>query len=822
MCSGASIPSPETLRMFLIVCGVAADALDGWTAARAQALATTGPARDAVRVRTADPRLLGVHASVQIEPGAEDLPVYVPRDVDADLRTAITAAQDRGGFVLVKGSSSVGKTRALFEAVRAVCPEWWLLHPVDAAAVRAFADTPAPRTVVWLDELQRYLTQPGGVPAGVVRALLAAKLVVVATLWPGEYTTRTALRTPAQDDPYAENRELLGLARIIEVPDTFSPAERQRAEDLAADQRIQVALNTTDAGVTQVLAAGPQMARWWEHADNADPRQCYGKAVITAALDARRVGAAAALTVDFLAAAAPSYLTTEQQANAPTEWLEVALAYATTRLHGATACLTPIAAGMGTVAGYITADYLYQYASSLRRVIALPDMAWQAVIDHHFDDAMALADSAERRGQPAYAEAFYRRHLSRQPGDVIAACGMADLLAKQSRLDEAIALLRTHFENDDTYVTDRLALLLIKQDRIDEATVVLNSCDHIAPSVDCLVERGRVDAAVVVLQPRAEADAVAAGRLAQLFIEQERFDEALVVLRADADRSPCGGSLELAMLLADLGRVDELRRRADAGDRLAAARLASLLVTRDGADELRRRADAGDSSAATRLAGFLDDEGRVDEAIVVLQNVDRDRVSLDVHLASLLVKQGRVDEAVITLRRRVEAGDHSAVLPLGKLLVGVGQVSELVMMLQQAVEAGNWFNVRSLVDLLVEHREISDVVAMVRQYSGGLLTPFDRQDAAGIIADLLVKLGQVDEAIKLLKPYVDASYLINDQWVDLLAIQGRVDELRQQADAGNRAAADRLICLLAERGDSALAQEVNAGTRGAAARLLRS
>ena len=39
------------------------------------------------------------------------------------------------------------------------------LLTADADAVRAFADAPAPRTVVWLDELQRYLTPPG-VPAG--------------------------------------------------------------------------------------------------------------------------------------------------------------------------------------------------------------------------------------------------------------------------------------------------------------------------------------------------------------------------------------------------------------------------------------------------------------------------------------------------------------------------------------------------------------------------------------------------------------------------------------------------------------------------------
>src|SRR2546425_470376 len=54
----------------------------------------------AVRVREARPRLLGVHACIQVDRATTDLPVYVPRDLDVDLRTAITAAEG-GGFVLL-------------------------------------------------------------------------------------------------------------------------------------------------------------------------------------------------------------------------------------------------------------------------------------------------------------------------------------------------------------------------------------------------------------------------------------------------------------------------------------------------------------------------------------------------------------------------------------------------------------------------------------------------------------------------------------------------------------------------------------------------
>ena len=89
--------------------------------------------------------MLGVQAAIHVEGAHGELPPYVPRDLDADLRTAITAAAASGGLVLMVGGSSVGKTRALFEAVWAALPEWWLLHPADIPAIAA---APTPRTVL--------------------------------------------------------------------------------------------------------------------------------------------------------------------------------------------------------------------------------------------------------------------------------------------------------------------------------------------------------------------------------------------------------------------------------------------------------------------------------------------------------------------------------------------------------------------------------------------------------------------------------------------------------------------------------------------------
>jgi len=71
-------------------------------------------------------------------------PEYVQRDVDAGgsgVRARVAAAARRGGFVLLVGGSSVGKTRCAVEAVRALLPEWWLVQPTEVDG--AYSSGPA-------------------------------------------------------------------------------------------------------------------------------------------------------------------------------------------------------------------------------------------------------------------------------------------------------------------------------------------------------------------------------------------------------------------------------------------------------------------------------------------------------------------------------------------------------------------------------------------------------------------------------------------------------------------------------------------------------
>ncbi|WP_203906836.1 tetratricopeptide repeat protein [Rhizocola hellebori] len=762
MLHAKSVPTRETVERYLAACGLGDKARKPWLAAW-ERVATSHLRRPAggVRVREARPRLLGVHAAIHVDGADGELPPYVPRDLDAELCAAIVAAAERGGLVLLVGSSSAGKTRALVEAVRAVMPEWWLVHPADADAIRRLAVEAPPRAVAWLDELQRYLDTGTGLAASVVRDLIAAGLVLVGTLWPYEYTSRTTRPVLGQPDPHGNDRQLLNLAYVVHVPTEFSPAERSRAESLAGDQRIRIALDSPDGGVTQVLAAGPALVRRWDNAP--DP---YSRAVITAALDAHRVGVQAPLSRQLLAAAGPGYLTAAEQATASIDWLDTALGYATTVVHGAAALLNPLPAGMGAVAGYVVADYLYQHGRRIRRTVHLPDVVWQALIDHHHpNDTLRLADAAERRGRSQNAEAFYRS-ASDAGGETAADAGvwpvavrLARVIAEQGRINEALDILRPRANSGDEAAAHAL--------------------------VDLLVDQGCVDE----LRERANAgDSNAAYRLVDVLTQQNRLEEGVSMLRERANAESFAA--RLADLLAQMGRIDELRDLADDGNAHAARLLANLLAAHDRVDELRERASGGDLQARQRLVQLLREHGRVDEAISSLREWAHvgDRKAADLLIWSL-AEDGRVDEAAAILRELSDAGDPEAGNQLIRLLAkNAKRIDEGLNVLRERAAAGDWIANGDLVRLLANQGRVDEIRDLADN---------GNNHAAFALIDLLVEQDRVDEAAGILRNQADAgNWTAALRLALLLAEQGRVDELEAEANAGTPTAAAQLRYIL--------------------------
>jgi len=814
---------------------------EGGSASSPIALAAERPPPGAVLVSEAVPQRLGVHPAIVVQGASEDEPpAYIEREIDSGdggLRGRLAEAARRGGFLLVVGGSSVGKTRSAYEAVRAVLPDWWLVHPADPGEVAALRDRPPSRTVLWLDEIQRYLDGQQGLTAGVMRALLNARdpVVIVATMWADTYTGYTVLPEPGEVDRYGRERELLDLARVIRISPDFTEAETARANAAAAagDLRLQVALATSGYGLTQILAAAPLLVARWEDAKTAAP---YAWAVLTAALDMARLGVRTPLSTELLSAAAADYCTGQQQANAPGDWLEQALEYATRKLHGAAAPLSPVSAGMTKIAGYTVADYLLQHCVRLRRTDTIPPSTWDGLLDQIQDpgDARRLASSAVCRLLYRYAIPLYHRAID--AGDKDAAWPLADLLVRCGALDELRAWaddgnkhaaerlaevlaehgdldeLRARAKAGDTHALHRLIDLLAERGDVYELGAWADAGDEHAAErlATVLAERGDLDqlraradagderaaerlAAVLAvrgdldqLRIRAEAgDTDALLRLTNLLVQRGEFDIAIQILRRQADNGVDYAARRLARLLAEHGNLDELRARASIGDIVAIRLLARLLAERGELDEaidiLRVPAAAGDVSAARRLIKLLAQRGDVDE---LRARADAGDERAAERLATVLAERGDLDE----LRARAEVGDPDAAYSLANVLAQRGDLDEL----RGRADAGDNTAANRLAHVLVQRQDIDGLRARVRA---------GEMPASWALLDLLFKSGNLDEAIKMLpalaRVHSDAAAML----ANLLAQRGDLDELRARTEAGDQYAARRLADVLAQRGD---------------------
>jgi hypothetical protein len=569
--------------------------------------------------------------------------------------------------------------------------DWWLVHPAGPAEVASLAARPPGRTVVWLDEIQRYLDGEGGLTGGVIRALLNADepVVIVGTVWPDRYAVYTGLPAPGAADAYAREREVLHLAEVFRIAPELSPAEEARARQAASnDRRLRVALGVAGYGLTQTLAAAPQLVAQWDDAKTID---VYAWAVLTAALDIARLGARAPLSADLLRAAAVDYCTSRQRAEAAAGWFDQAVAYATRTLHGAAAALTPVGTGMGAVDGYVVADYLLQHTTHIRRAVRVPASLWTAVRDHVTDPADSARLAYSAYGRLLYGIAIPLFQQAADADDRWAADRLAGLLAERGDIDG----LRARADAGDDYAAGWLAGLLARHRDIDGLRARADAGDGDAARllVDLLVGQGDLDMAVQVLRARADAGDRYAARLLT-----GDLDETIEVMRSRADPDDGDAACQLVHPLPESDDIDDLRAQADAGDGDAAFRLARLLARRGDLDRavqvLRARADTGDRYAAVWLVDLLAVYGDIDGLRTLADAGDRYAA---VRHVDLLAERGDLDQAIDIVRLWADAGDRSAARRLAGLLAKRGDIEGL----RARADAGDRDAGGRLVDLLV-------------------------------------------------------------------------------------------------------------------------
>jgi hypothetical protein len=393
--------------------------------------AIPGPSRLPGKRRAAawDPVDLGVHQVA----GGGPLPPYIRRPHDDMLDTLLDPDVTGSRLVVVRGGSSTGKTRALYEAVaKGRLSRWRLEYPRNAAALETLMEAKIPaRTVLWLGELHQYTNGDDVKAAGLGRLarLLETQdhVIAVTTMWPEHWDSyREAART--QDDRGRDPEGTAGrmLARftgddparldparggVIDVPAAFTAGEitaAARAGQLLADAADAAARAGQDGQIAQYLAGVPDLLTQYQGPGG----DRYGQAVITAAMDAARLGFESPLPEALLLDAVPGYLTDLERTRATASWARPALEWAAAKLQGAVQAVQPVPPPRGTgIIGYRPADYLDQHGRHARRHEHGPSELWDALTTHATSvaDLIRLAKAAEGYEMPGRASGFRTR-----------------------------------------------------------------------------------------------------------------------------------------------------------------------------------------------------------------------------------------------------------------------------------------------------------------------------------------------------------------------------------------------------------------------------
>ena len=301
---------------------------------------------------------------------ATSLTPYLSRAHDRWLTEVLGPTVQGGPSVLavLTGESTVGKTRAMYEAIVALAPDWPLHAPADAEELVGLLDAGevAAGSVLWLNEAQRHFAGPGGEAAALrLDRLLAATtgIVAVGSLWRRPYCDELTRGREVTGHPFRCTVSLAGSAdRHDPVPDRLTDAERAALPD--GDDRLlrAAAAGTADGRVIQQLTGGPELVRAYHDGGLFSPRE---HALLTAALDIRRLGIPSRCKPHF---SPPPPRATWRRGTAPptptgaprrsprSPTAPVPTALGPIR-HGLTA-LTTIRVQSGTEPSYLPADYL--------------------------------------------------------------------------------------------------------------------------------------------------------------------------------------------------------------------------------------------------------------------------------------------------------------------------------------------------------------------------------------------------------------------------------------------------------------------------------
>jgi uncharacterized protein len=539
---------------------------------------------------------LGVHrARSKGEGVSESVPPYVARDFDDDLRARLRRHAIDGGVVLLTGDSTSGKSRAAFEAVRAEMPEHQVFSPPHGFDLRRLPDSLAARPgryVLWLDDLEGFLGRDGLRP-DLLSALLRLRLAVVATLrdgfremfWPQAERHAAASGDPETQRHSHSGSHVLDMAELIEVPRTWSATELERASWEDDSRLIDAVRNHGNYGISEYLAAGPELWQEWRQAMRAggNPR---GAALVAAAIDLARTGLKEPFSAQLIEEAHEYYLAVAGGRKLRPESLREAWEWVQTIRYGVTSLLMSGPAE----SEWRAFDYLTDSAFRDSR-LQIPESTWLIAISRARDDdeKFEVGWQAMVRAAPRQlaAAAFEPLALA---GDAVAANNMG-VLSESKVLEQVKGNMFSHLMKvmsgkiDIDKVFDLMAATPVDQIAAEPMVAL-----HALGIVDTTDRPEIAEAERWYRLAYEGGHQEAAKNLAELLRQIGREAEAIEYYEKAAEAGVLGAACDLGKLHERLGHLDEAerwyRRGATAGDRNAAEGLSQLLQRQGRAAEL--------------------------------------------------------------------------------------------------------------------------------------------------------------------------------------------------------------------------------------------